>query len=148
MMQMTQLKQIYTTGVLPLLGEVRWGGFMGGEAVYAARVILGLDPAILNLSYTKGPNVPKDNTIYSDKVNIYPNPASDLINIVFETETDKESVFELYDITGKIILSNKIQAKTTFYSINLNAVKAGIYYYKLIKTDELLANNKLVILTK
>jgi len=81
-------------------------------------------------------------------IKIFPNPALDLINIAFETVTYKESVFELYDITGKIILRNKIQAKTTFSTIHINAVKAGIYYYKLFTTDEILAKNKLILLKR
>ncbi|MFZ4741200.1 MAG: T9SS type A sorting domain-containing protein, partial [Bacteroidales bacterium] len=111
-------------------------------------VILGLDPANLKLAYSKGPNIPKDNIVVSDKLRIYPNPASDVINIAYETATDKESVFELYDFSGKLILSNTIKAKTTFRTINLNIVKAGIYYYKLFTIDEILAKNKLIILNK
>jgi len=141
-------KPISTTDSLTLLNIAMQLPFMGGEAVYSARVILGLDPVSLNLAYSKGPNIPKDNIVISDKLRIYPNPASDVINIVFETATDKESVFELYDFSGKQILSNTIKAKTTVSTINLNAVKAGIYYYKLFTTDEILAKNKLVILNK
>jgi len=143
-----QIKQTYTTGVLPLSGEVRWGGFIGVEAVYSARVVLGLDPANLNLDYAKGSDNPKDNAIYNDKVKVYPNPATNQISLAFENELQKEAVFELYDFNGKLILSKTIQAKTVFNTINLNAVKAGIYYYKLIMADEIIANNKLVIINR
>jgi hypothetical protein len=122
--------------------------FLGGEAVYSARVILGLDPANLNLDYVKAPDKPNDNFINSNKVRVYPNPAINSINIVFETLIDKNAIFELYDFSGKQILNTTIKANTTFSTINLNEVKAGIYYYKIFTIYETLANNKLVILNK
>jgi hypothetical protein len=122
--------------------------FYGGEAVYSARVILGLDPTNLNLDYVKGPDKPNDNFINSNKVRVYPNPAINSINIVFETLIDKNAIFELYDFSGKQILNTTIKANTTFSTINLNEVKAGIYYYNLFTNNETLAKNKLVILNK
>lgn len=122
--------------------------FTGGDAVYSARVILGLDPSDLNLDYIKAPDSKNDIYTYSDKVKIYPNPATNLINMAFENELQNEAIFELYDFNGKLILSKTIQTKTAFNTINLNMVKAGIYYYKLFTTNEILAKNKLVILNK
>ena len=122
--------------------------FTGGDAVYSARVILGLDPSDLNLDYIKAPDSKNDIYTYSDKVKIYPNPATNQINMAFENELQNEAIFELYDFKGKLILSKTIQTKTAFNTINLNMVKAGIYYYKLFTTNEILAKNKLVILNK
>lgn len=122
--------------------------FFGGDAVYSARVILGLDPVNLNLDYIKGYVSTKGNSIYIDRVKIYPNPATNQINLAFENELQKEAVFELYDFNGKLILSKTIQASTVYNTINLNMFKAGIYYYKLFTTNETIAKNKVVILNK
>ena len=80
--------------------------------------------------------------------NLVPNPATNQINVAFEKELRMDAVFELYDFSGKQILSTTIKANTTFSTINLNTVKAGIYYYKLTTINETLIKNKLVILNK
>jgi hypothetical protein len=120
----------------------------GGDAVYSARVILGLDHADLNQDYAKSPDIPKDNTVFSDKVKVYPNPANEQINLAFENELSMEAEFELFDFSGKLLLSKTLEAKTVFNTINLIRVKAGIYYYKIYTANETLAKNKLVILNK
>jgi len=146
---MTQLKQIYTTGVLPLLGEVRWGGFMGGEAVYAARVILGLDPSNLNLDFTKGPQKQPISSVESVTVRLYPNPASDVVNLFFNFETEGNTVFELFDISSRKLLIQNIPPKTIEYKINLTNIKTGIYYCRISNNNNnVLLKSKLIITNK
>ncbi len=142
-----QKEQISTAAAPLLLGEAGVRSF-GGEAVYSARVILGLDPADLNQDYAKRPNIPIEKVVYTNKIRVYPNPATNQINLAFEKELSMESVFEIYDFSGKLLLSKTLEAKTVFNTINLIRVKAGIYYYKIYTANETLAKNKLVILNK
>ena len=116
----------------------------GGDAVYSARVILGLDPADLNLDYVKNPIV-MNNKSYADIVKVYPNPANELLNLVFDNELSKEAIFELYDFSGKLIISKTIKPKTVLNTINLTKAIDGIYFYKLYTANEILAKSKLVI---
>jgi len=139
---------ISTTDSITLYNIANQLPFLGGEAVYSARVILGLDPADLNLDYVKNTDVTHSNMVYSDKVKVYPNPANEQINLAFENELSMEAEFELYDFSGKLLLRKTIEAKTVFNTINLKRVRAGIYYYKINTANETLANNKLVILNK
>jgi hypothetical protein len=119
----------------------------GGNAVFTARVMLGIDPDLNSISYA-APFKHLSETKYENLVTIYPNPATELINISFNNETENEYIFELYDINGKIIVNKVIQPKNINFSINLNSVKAGLYYYKIVSQNETLFKDKLIILNK
>jgi Secretion system C-terminal sorting domain len=67
------------------------------------------------------------------KVTIYPNPASEVINIQFESATDKEISLYLLDSQGKLVKTDKIEAATIDKTVNLQDLPAGIYYLRLTK---------------
>jgi hypothetical protein len=67
------------------------------------------------------------------KVTIYPNPASELINIQFESATDKEISLYLLDSQGRLVKTDKIETATMDKTINLQDLPAGIYYLRLTK---------------
>jgi hypothetical protein len=67
------------------------------------------------------------------KVNVYPNPASEAINILFETATDKEISISLLDAQGKLVMTDKIEAAVLSKNMNLQSLPAGIYYLRLTK---------------
>jgi beta-glucanase (GH16 family) len=66
--------------------------------------------------------------IFND-IKVYPNPASAEINISSQLNIDK---VELYDITGKLILS-KLKSQNT---INVNNIKSGLYMLKIYSGDK------------
>jgi hypothetical protein len=67
------------------------------------------------------------------KVTIFPNPASEQINIQFEASTDKEILLYLLDAQGKLVKTDKIEAATVEKSINLQDIPAGVYFLRLVK---------------
>jgi hypothetical protein len=67
------------------------------------------------------------------KVTIYPNPASELVNIQFESATDKEISVYLLDSQGRLVKTDKIEAASIDKTINLQDLPAGIYYLRLTK---------------
>ena len=62
--------------------------------------------------------------IIDNKINIYPNPGTDLINISSDTDY---SNFYLYDMFGKIVISENTKCKT----INTSNLQNGIYIYRI-----------------
>jgi PKD-like domain/Secretion system C-terminal sorting domain/Beta-propeller repeat len=72
-----------------------------------------------------------NNTITEIEFSIFPNPASEVINIVFEEAGNYE--MELFDALGrKIIFKKEFMNQTT---IDLNNIPAGIYWLKLAAID-------------
>lgn len=67
------------------------------------------------------------------KVNIFPNPASDQVNIRFESATDKEILLYLLDSQGRVVMTDKIEAASIDKTIILQDLPAGIYYLRLTK---------------
>ena len=59
---------------------------------------------------------------------VYPNPASNQINVSFSAPTDNVK-YSVMDVTGKIIDQDEVQLNnSTEHSINTENLKNGIYY--------------------
>jgi hypothetical protein len=66
-------------------------------------------------------------------VKIFPNPASDVINIAFESPVEQEIVITLLDSQGKLVKSDLIEPAMTEKQINLQDVPGGVYYLRMTK---------------
>jgi len=71
-----------------------------------------------------------DTTIVNNNgLTIYPNPVSNTLNITGLTE--ESATITLYDITGKMVLSQPLSGST----INLESLTNGIYILKIVTAD-------------
>jgi hypothetical protein len=66
-------------------------------------------------------------------VKVFPNPASDILNIRFETPVENEVILTILDSQGKLIKTDVIEVTLTEKQINLQDLAGGIYYLKLTK---------------
>lgn len=57
---------------------------------------------------------------------IYPNPANDVINIISNSAMESVSI---YDITGKLVLSNISNNTNT---VNISELRTGVYLFKVV----------------
>lgn len=66
-------------------------------------------------------------------LSIFPNPASDKINLTIESSTTEKMHFELLDMTGKVILNNygTIAPDQSNYSIDIQHIVCGSYLLKI-----------------
>ena len=69
------------------------------------------------------------------KIIIYPNPASNFINIVFNDYQNEQIDIEIIDITGKIISQQTITQN--IYNYDITTYKSGIYFIKIQYKNEL-----------
>jgi len=74
---------------------------------------------------------------------IFPNPASDIVNIQFETPVETEIIVYLLDSQGKLVKKDIIESSMTQKQINMQDLAGGIYYIKLVK-DKLINVYKVV----
>jgi hypothetical protein len=77
-------------------------------------------------------NVSDINEVETEKINLYPNPVSEQLNIVL-SDNNNSAVFELFDTQGRNVISKKISNNE---QINLNFLNTGLYFYKLYIKDE------------
>jgi hypothetical protein len=75
----------------------------------------------------------EENLLDPVQVTVFPNPASDIVNIEFDTPTDGEIKLFLIDAQGKMVKTDKIESAITNKQINLQDLPAGIYYLRLTK---------------
>lgn len=66
-------------------------------------------------------------------VTIFPNPASEIVNIEFEEPVDGEINLILLNSQGQLVKTGVIESTTVSQQLNLQDLPAGIYYLKLIK---------------
>jgi len=77
------------------------------------------------------------------KIKVYPNPASEVVNIQFEEPVDGEIDVAILDSQGKLIKRETIESAMVEKQINLQDFPAGIYYIRLTK-DKLVNVYKVV----
>ncbi len=91
----------------------------------------------LELNYNSGLD---DNLSLLNKINVYPNPASDFITINNET-LNSDILFSVYDIMGRCISSEKLGSNFTYNTKNLNS---GVYIIEF-KSNQASKQEKLII---
>jgi hypothetical protein len=67
------------------------------------------------------------------KVTLYPNPASDVVNIKLESPLDGEVKLFLFDSRGKLIKTDFMEKTAVEKEINLQDLPAGLYLLKMTK---------------
>lgn len=109
-------------------GNGDWEGFVGKNG----------DDAIIT-KYKQSITDIKEN-IFAN-INIYPNPANDIIFI--DSEDCKQTTIKLYDMLGKEVLSKNLNGKT---EVNISHLPKGIYNACIFSDSKVIGNSKIVII--
>ena len=83
---------------------------------------------------------------FENSFNVYPNPASDEVNVNFYLVTDKNLSLELFDAVGrkvKMIEENKFHSGNNSLKLDLKNNSAGIYFLK-VKSENSIFTKKIV----
>jgi hypothetical protein len=111
----------------------------GGEAVYAARVLLGVDPDG-NVKYEDG------DADFSGSsrpwLKIFPNPTTDILNVVCDIESS-EIMLNFYSITGALLFHAEQQS--TISNIDISRLNEGIYIVEGISDQSPSCYLKLIV---
>ncbi len=83
--------------------------------------------------------------IVSDDLIIYPNPASEFVNISFTEATDEARILRIFDLSGKLCLEYKIYPGVQQSEIQIN-LRAGLYILKIIQGVSTILTKQLVVL--
>ena len=81
---------------------------------------------------TPGDRLEDDPLSIDDKLFVFPNPASDLINVHINGKRTIQSV-EIYDMTGKLFSVTKVETKQS--SIDVSSFGSGNYVMRVVTTD-------------
>lgn len=70
----------------------------------------------------------------SSNIKLFPNPASEYLNIVDKSNNEDETIIEISDIDGKLIQEQSQQLPCT---INISSLKNGIYFCRIKKVNKI-----------
>jgi hypothetical protein len=76
-------------------------------------------------------------------VNVYPNPANDIVNFQFSDANTKRKI-ELYNTIGELFL--KEDAPTQNSSLKTHHLQSGVYFYHILVGEKIIKTDKIVII--
>ncbi|MEI7594725.1 MAG: T9SS type A sorting domain-containing protein [Bacteroidota bacterium] len=94
------------------------------------------DPATVDYCFVSNNEINVSNFL------LYPNPASDILNI----EVPENSSFQMLDINGKLVVAETAIMANQKQSIDVNNLTNGIYFIKI--NNDSFVNSKKVVITK
>jgi hypothetical protein len=68
-------------------------------------------------------------------ISLYPNPTSDMLNIVVPDNYELSGNITIYNTVGQQVYSNSI-ANTNLYSVNVSGFNSGVYFVKITKENQ------------
>lgn len=119
--------------------------YLVGPTYYGTKVAAKVTSITETVStYTVAATGLNESTINEVKVNVFPNPASDLIAIQIKDLVRENCLVELYDVTGKLVDKTILYQGSTIVYFVTNKLYSGIYFVKMkIGNQEI--NRKIVI---
>ena len=95
-------------------------------------------------TYTASSTGVNSNSINDGKVNIFPNPASDLIAIQIKDLVKENYDVILYEVTGKVVEQKTLYQGSTIVYFDTKTLYSGVYFVKIIVGDNVITK-KIII---
>ena len=127
-----------TNDALTYFGEDHnWAASGSGNALFDTAVQFAVDFLYPLLPCN---NITSNNEFNQQELNIYPNPASDQINV---TSNFNITEIKIYNTIGKLIMDNSIQKRD--FTINVNDLIPGVYFLELANENGITKTKKIMI---
>ena len=82
----------------------------------------------------------------SSDMRVYPNPAINFINVEFgSTQISGNVSFELFNQSGEMVYSEKINSNDSKVTISVSEYATGIYSYRIISDNKVIKTDKVMI---
>lgn len=85
----------------------------------------------LDSLYFEGGTMNNQVMCLNNLVQIYLNPANNILNVYFGNPTKKTVIVNLYNVTGQLVKQNIIPSNTQLTSLNLYNLKKGLYFVQV-----------------
>jgi len=115
---------------------------IGGEAVYRARAILGIDVDDTQLAYRiTNPVI----TNVRNDIEIYPNPSSGKVTINCILEEGESAIVRIVDTMGKFVKSQELKSGNNKVSLSSAKFSNGLYNFIITTSNGRTFNNKILL---
>ncbi len=90
--------------------------------------------------------IPSESASLENEYTVYPNPAKTQLFITGSfTEVDYMNI-EIFDISGRLLLQKTTSGNSGIFEIRLDDLAVGTYTYRIIKNNEVVKSDKLIII--
>jgi hypothetical protein len=86
--------------------------------------------------YKNPESVTEKINIASNTVSVYPNPASEVLRVGFQSEDIDNVSFSIIDITGKTLLRNTSQVVSKRMDVDISSLQKGTYFIKVSQKED------------
>jgi hypothetical protein len=115
-----------------------------GRAVYSARVLLDLPIDYFDI-ISQRYNQLQPEQQESTNLEVYPNPAQEVITIEFDQITSSIILIEIVDITGKTVFRQVLTPGNLLYQVNVHELNPGMYILRANTSDMHIGTSRLII---
>jgi hypothetical protein len=125
--------------------------YTSGPVVFDARALYAkYHPEIIfddfELCKSKEPTITKSHSDKTYKVQAYPNPTDNILNLSTQLDAFKTAALYLYDVTGRMVFSKNLNTNQTSDQISLGHLENGYYNYTIIADGNAILNGKIGLL--
>jgi hypothetical protein len=80
------------------------------------------------------------------KIDIYPNPTTDVLNIgLSDNVLNKSIVITMYSTTGQLVLSTRIANANSTEILDVSKLTAGVYQLRIATNNEIVTDRKIIV---
>ncbi len=123
-------------------------GYSGANSTtcYRLRINAGATPYRLSSDENIEGNINLEKTIGFEEVNLFPNPASNMLNVNYFIDNTATVNISVLDMLGKSILNEQLNSEEGFNqtSLDMNNLNSGIYFLKMQQNDQVVVKKFIV----
>jgi hypothetical protein len=71
----------------------------------------------------------------STQINVYPNPATDLLNVDLISAPKDGLLIQMYDLNGKVIIDKQVQSTPAQKQLDVSRIARGNYILRFVSTN-------------
>ena len=75
---------------------------------------------------------------------LYPNPSTGEVNILYKVKENEVITIQFYNVIGNLVFDSRLN-QGEINKVNLEKLSQGVYFYRLLKEDQILKSGKLVL---
>ncbi len=137
----TNTDGVFDFGKVPVGNYKVWGEMAGKQTIPALANINNTVNKVSGINIIIGKNTVSTSISEQPKVketaaiNVYPNPTNGIVKIDWEALNQKPNAVQIFDITGKLIVTKNIEANDLSAELNISEYTNGLYLVKVISKD-------------
>lgn len=86
-----------------------------------------------------------NNTNLNGYTTVFPNPATNVVNVIYDLQGAQDGEFMMFDAQGKQIYKQNIVGDNKSVSVKVDQLPSGMYFYNISTNNVLIARSKFIV---